>query len=56
MKDMIFKCIENKQVVSIYTDTDSFKVGVIIACDDEKILLNHISPDGLYDGMIALFI
>lgn len=48
---------QNGHVVSVFCDDerpDTHLSGFIRAFDEEQILINHISPDGYYDGYILI--
>lgn len=52
----IIKKYTQKEIVSIYTnqeEPDSFSAGIVQAVDEEMVLINHITPYGLYDGYIV---
>lgn len=53
MKKLLIELINDKKVVSIYTDVDNydcFAVGYIVALKNEKILVYHIGSHGEDDG------
>lgn len=57
MNDKIYEDLlefqKNKKIISIFRDTEDtekFNVGYIIAIDDFNTIIQHISPNGMYDG------
>ncbi len=56
MKNKIKEFKNTKNIVSIFDDyenTDKFSAGFIVDISDDHILLEHVSPYGLYDGFMV---
>ncbi len=55
MKDILTYCLENKRIISIYSDkdnTDLHLTGYVVSINDKEILISHITSYGEYDGFI----
>ena len=53
----ITECHKEKKIVSVYCDTENPEThltGFIDAFNDENLIMQHISPSGLYDGFILI--
>lgn len=55
-KKNIEKLIKSKELVSIYTNenSESFEVGVCLACDEEYLIYNSINKFGEDDGLVCV--
>ncbi len=50
------RAMKENLLVSIYTNQwkpDYFSTGFVNAISDQEVVLNHVTPDGLYDGYIV---
>ncbi len=57
MKELLEKCMKQAEIASIYTNenyTEKFFAGYVAACNDEYVLIEHFTPNGLYDGYILI--
>lgn len=55
MLEFLEMCAKSNKIVSIYDDaeeSDKFLTGYINCYNENEILINHITPSGLYDGFI----
>ncbi len=53
MIEILDKLCEEGTLTSIYSDRDDydrFSVGYILSLDSDNVLLEHISPNGIFDG------
>lgn len=59
LKNYMIKCIESREVVSIFCDADNpgtHLTGIIDSINDDELLIRHISPNGYYDGFVLVHV
>ena len=57
IQSMLQKCFNDRKVVSVYVDEsreDYHFTGYIACVNNNEIILEHITPQGMYDGFILL--
>jgi len=55
MYESLLRLFGNRELVSIYDDpdnTENFSCGFISAINEEDVVIQHINPNGHYDGFI----
>ena len=57
MRELLYKIKEMDKLISVFFDKnhpDTFLTGYVNGIDDEFVIINHITPQGFYDGYICI--
>lgn len=55
MYEKLLKCLKARDIVSVYSDQDDLEssfVGFLAGIDEDYFILQHITPNGYYDGYV----